>query len=373
MYLKGSIDIDPSHLTETLRKPTKGFRRFAEIITNGLLSEKEEHETFTAVAILQEINIALRTLNITDVVRFTKDDQVVYDDHAGEDSDDMAVVFDRLEKQQNGGGKAVFNTLSLLLEHHLPDITLVIEVRVQRTHMVGAYPIQMIVNGLATQFQSDDEATLEKRLEEAFSEPDSVAEIEANLRKQFDDFMDALATAVRQKMKVTDVRWSTQLNILRPRNDDTGKRSSEQVSSFSGDSGSSHTDPVFQRFSSGSDAFAYCWLWSTMMHSHGTPVQDATIVDEQGQTLLQVGEEGFNAGESNLLDSSTPFSEVDMGGFGDEGSKMSGFDAGTDSGGSGWLDSFGFGSDGFGDSSDSGSSCSSGSSCGGGCGGGGGD
>jgi len=47
MYMNGFVDIDPSHLTEIRRKPTKGFRRFAEILTLGVLSEKEERETFT--------------------------------------------------------------------------------------------------------------------------------------------------------------------------------------------------------------------------------------------------------------------------------------------------------------------------------------
>jgi hypothetical protein len=369
MYLKGYVDVDPSHATEIRRKPTKGFRRFAEIITSGLLSEKEEHETFTAVAILQEINVAMRSLNVTDVVRFTKDEEIIYSDEDGEDTDDMPTVFERLSAHQRHNPASVFKTLSLLLEHHLPDITLIIEVRIQRTHMVGSYPIQILVNGLATKFQTEDTSTLEDRLEETFADQSNYAEFESNLRQQFDAFMDSLTAAVRQKMNVTDIRHSTQLNILRPRNDENGKTTADSMSSFSGDTTSSHSDPVFQRYHSGSDAFAYCWLWSHMMHSHGTHVQDATIVDEQGQTLLNVGEEGFDAGESNILDPSTPFSETGISDFGDESSKASGYFGGDDvgshdAGGSSWLDSFSFGGDSGGDS---GSSCSS---CGGGCGGG---
>lgn len=368
MYLKGFVDIDPSHLTEIRRVPTKGFRRFAEIISGGLLSEKEEHETFTAVAILQEINVALRSLGITDVVRFTNDDQVIYDDQGGEDTDDMAVVIEKLSQERTPANREQFRTLSLLLEHHLPDITLIIEARIQRTHMVGMYPIQLIVNGLASKFNADTETSLQERLDETFADAETYATFESDLRTQFDTFMESLASAIRTKMKVTDVRQSTQLNILRPRNEESDKRSpNDAAANF--DSAPSQSDPVFQRYQSDSNAFAYCWLWSHMMHSNGTHVHDAVIVDDQGQHLKTVGEEGFNAADSTLLDSSIPLSEAASGfdssflDSSDADTKMSTFfsGAGDDAGGGSWLDSFSSGSDSFG--GDSGSSCSS---CGGG-------
>jgi len=366
MYLSGYVDIDPSHATEVRRKPTKGFRRFAEMLTGGALSQQEEHETFTALSILQEINIVLRSLNITDVVRFTKDNIVVYDDQDGQSSDDMGIVIETISRE-SGLGDRVFESMSLLLEHHLPDITLVIDVRINRTHFVGGYPIRIAVNGLATELQAQSESALNDKLEKAFVNQDSYTALETKLREQFDSFMIGLELVIRQKMMIDDVRYSTQVNIVRPRTDEHG----QSGSSSSSDS-ASNSDPVFQRYHSGSDAFLYCWLWSSMMHSHGTHVQDATIVDEQGQHLMTVGEEGFNAGESTAMDPSVPFDQSDASMFdssaalGDDStSRMSGF-SGEDnaSSGSSWLDSFGFGDS---SGSDSGSGFNS---CGGGCGGG---
>jgi len=379
MYMNGYIDIDPSHVTEIRRKPTKGFRRFAEILTLGAMSQQEEHETFTAISILQEINIALRTLNITDVVRFTKDDVVIYDDPDGKSNDDMGIALQELQRFSGIGKSTVFDSLSLLLEHHLAEITLIIDVRIQRSHFVGGFPIRIAVNGLATEFQgSQDETSFGDRLEQTFADQASYNAVETKLREQFDAFMAQLELAVRQKMMIDDVRLSTQLNILRPRNDEVGKTRSSLAGSSAESTGSSSSDPVFQRYHQGSDAFAYCWLWSSMMHSHGTHVQEATIVDEQGQRLMTIGEDGLNAGETTALDPSTPFADSDASSFdassdltGDSTSKMNSFtDTGTDtqgggdSAGSSWLDSFGFsGGDGS-DSGDSGgSSCSS---CGGG-------
>jgi len=373
MYMNGYIDIDPSHVTEIRRKPTKGFRRFAEILTLGATSQQAEHETFTAMSILQEVNIALRTLNITDVVRFSKDDAILYDDPDGRSDDDMRDALQELQREPSTANAPAFNSLSLLLEHHLPSITLIIDVRIQRTHFVGGFPIRIAVNGLATEFQGNpDDSSFGDRLEQTFVDQESYNAIESNLREQFDAFMIQLELAVRQKMMIDDLRLSTQLKILRPRNDAVANTRSAFADGNTESNTSSNTDPVFQRYHSGSDTFAYCWLWSSMMHSHGTHVQDATIVDEQGQRLMTIGDEGLNAGESTAFDPQTPFIESDAASFdansdlsGDSTSKMQGIGEGDDgSAGSSWLDSFGFGGGDTGDSG--GSSCSSCSSCGGG-------
>jgi len=373
MYMNGYIDIDPSHVTEIRRKPTKGFRRFAEILTFGAASQQEEHETFTAMSILQEVNIALRTLNITDVVRFSKDNVVLYDDPDGKSDDDMRDALQELQREPSPANEPVFNSLSLLLEHHLPNITLIIDVRIQRTHFVGGFPIRIAVNGLATEFQGNpDDSSFGDRLEQTFVDQESYNVVESNLREQFDAFMVQLELAVRQKMMIDDLRLSTQLKIVRPRNDAVANSRSAFADGNTESNTSSNTDPVFQRYHSASDTFAYCWLWSSMMHSHGTHVQDATVVDEQGQRLMTIGDEGLNAGESTAFDPETPFTESDAASFdatsdlsGDSTSKMQGIGEGDDgSAGSSWLDSFGFGGGDAGDSGDSGgSSCSS---CGGG-------
>lgn len=379
MYMNGYVDIDPSHLTIIRRKPTKGFRRIAEILTFGLLSEKEEQETFTAVAILQEINIALRSLNITDVVRFTKDDKVIYDDQDSRDSDDMGIVLQEVSREPVAAN-AVFESMSLLLEHHLPDITLIIDVRIRRTHNIGGFPIQIAVNGLATEFQTqDDDQSLADRLEQTFADQESYKAFESKLREQFENFMLKLELTVRQKMMIDDVRQSTFSSILRPTNVEKSQAVSPLAANTTSGFDSSHSDPVFQRYHSDSGSFAYCWLWSSLMHSHGTHVHDTRIVNEQGQHLMTVGSDGFNADESTALDPETPFTESDASKFGDvnidsssDATKSEGFFGDESASDSSWLGSFGF--DGGGDAGTDGGGGDSGgggSSCGGGCGGGG--
>ena len=169
MYLSATMTIDPSHLTQLRRKPTKGFRRFAELLTGNLLSKREEHETFTALSIMQEINISLRSVGVTDVVKFTKDDEVLYEDQASTNSDDMPAAMDALTRARPLQGEA-FSSLALLLEHHLATIAVIIEIKVSRIHEIGIYPIQISINGLDAELQTaDGPKTLNDRLDGVFA------------------------------------------------------------------------------------------------------------------------------------------------------------------------------------------------------------
>lgn len=348
MYLSGLISIDPSHLTQTCRRPTQGFRRFAEVLTAGLLAEKEERETFTALAILQEINLALREMSISDVVRFTKDGHVIYDDSDGQDNDDMPLVLSDLSRSSSGAQPAQFESLSLLLEHHLPSITLIIELKVTRRHRVGEFPIQIIVNGLVTQLQaSGDESELAQRLEQAFADQETYDRLQESVKQEFETFLMQLEDAVRKHMKLDDLHRHTHVNILRPTQvelADANRHASQPANDPA---------PVFQRYQADSSPFLYCWMWSSMMHSNNIHCQDVRIVDEQGQGLVDVGQEGFDAGSNDLLNAEEPFagedaSELGLQPIGDAESRFSGFFEGGDSAdGGGWLDSFGSDGGGF--------------------------
>jgi len=359
MYMSGTLAIDPNLLATTRRKPTKGFRRFAEILTAGLTAEREVHQTFSALSILQEINGVLRSLGITDVVRFTKDNAVIYEDPDSHDTNDMRLVLDRVSQDSRSRSLSIFQTMSLLLEHHLPEITLVIEVRIRRTHAIGEDPIQIIVNGLASSFSQQEKDTAAVNLDRSFEDQLGYNAFTDNFRDQFDDFMQELEDAVRRHMRVDQVRRRSEAKIVRPQQD----KSTVAAFGSRGDSfrsGSRSSDPVFQRFDATSDAFAYCWIWSTMMNSHDIRPQDVTIVDERGGAVGMIDSDGQQHDAIDRADSA--FTDSD-----DASRNIVDVDVDTDTGAglSGWLSSFG----GFSDSDSGGDSSCGGSSCGGGCGG----
>ena len=84
MYFSGQLSVDPSQETVIERiKPTKVFRRFLHLMTLGGVSDRQEHETFTAVAVLQQFNMAFRALGISNLVRMARDDLDFYLDSEG--------------------------------------------------------------------------------------------------------------------------------------------------------------------------------------------------------------------------------------------------------------------------------------------------
>jgi len=401
MYLSATMTIDPSHLTQLRRKPTKGFRRFAELLTGNLLSQREEHETFTALSIMQEVNVALRSVGVTDVVKFTKDEQVLYDDQASESSDDMPAAMDALSRNRAPQSES-FSSLTLLLEHHLTSIAVIIEIKVLRVHTVGVYPIQIAVNGLDAELQSASEPqTLNDRLDQVFASQQTYDAYTEAKKAEFEAFIEQLEQAFRTRMQVDNLHRRIYTNIVRPgltpagsKGRSTGNSNGNSNGSSPGNSmggGDTYSDsssaPMLQRYHGSTDSLMYLWMWSSFMHSNNTHCHDATIVSESGQPAFSVGEEGFNAGESATLDPDAPFEVPDcpiepVEGVGGEVSDNTDFGLlGGDETRSNWFDSFAFSDDHQGHGTDvggdvggdfagdaGGSSC--GSSCGGGCGGG---
>ena len=77
MFFESTITIDPSQITEIDKfKPTKGFARIAHIMSAGLTSPTEERETFCAIAILQQVNLVMRSMGIDNIVGLSKDDVI---------------------------------------------------------------------------------------------------------------------------------------------------------------------------------------------------------------------------------------------------------------------------------------------------------
>ncbi len=385
MFLSATMTIDPTSLTQIRRKPTKGFRRFAELLTANLTSKKEEHETFTALSILQELNVALRSIGVTDVVKFTKDDQTLYDDSASDKTDDMPQVIEALSRARQPNLEH-FSGLSMLLEHHLTTIALILEIRVLRIHEVGIYPIQISINGLDAQMQSaETPMKLNKQLDQVFESQQTYDAYIESKKAEFEAFVAKLELAFRSGMKIENLHCRIYTNIVRPGL--TPSQSPAASPDYAGtDSGSA---PIFQRYPNQQhgvlgdhSSLMYLWMWSSMMHSHNTHCQHTTIVDESGRPAFSVGGDGFNAGEAATLDPGADFQAPDceitpVEGVGGEASSSTDFgifsgDGGSASDtGSSWFDSFSFGGD---TSGDGGSSCASGapcgSSCGSGCGGG---
>ncbi len=374
MYFKGTLAIDPSQITkiETV-KPTKAFGKLFYFLTAGKSGDKEEQETFTALAVMQQLNMVVRSVGVNNVVRLAQDDHDFYLDEEGK-QDDLREALDEYQISVDEIESELFKSLYLVLEHEDHDLKYLLEIQVKRKHKLGEYPISMTINGIVNDLRllkDERPPQLERRMQQVFQSQDSYNSFVRNKRSAFDTFLNELEQATRKFIKVDDIVKKSDTEIIRPKK---RVKEREQIRQ------DHHGQPVYYGYHGFNDGFLYAWMWSSMLHSNNIYVNDVTVVDEAGDAMMQVGEEGFNAGDSNALNPEESFEapgegDIDYQTGHDYESEFSdasvdGWDSGGDSGldsdaSSSWVDSWTGGGSDFGGSD---SSCSSCSSCGG-CGG----
>ena len=377
MYLQGTITIDPSELTHLDDvKPTKGFAKLAYLLTGGLVSSKAERETFCAVTILQQVNIVMRSLDVDNVVRLAKDDISFYEDTGGQEGD-LKQALDEFAARAKPDDLHSFNALNLILEHHVDNLALLLDIRISRTHPVGEHPITITVNGMPNELGVDgNEEQVRQRMDAVFASQQSYDDFVARHRESFDKFLDNIEAAFHKHMKVDKVNATSSTKIVRPKQRVDSRANVPQTTCAYWD-----CDPVYHGYYGFSDAFFYAWLWSDHCHVNDIRCNECMIVDGNGADVLAVGAQGFQAGEADTLNVDEPFAlpeggDVEVFGgheFAAEvvSTSVSSVDTtgGAESGG--WLSSF---ADSFGSGSDGGGGCggdAGGGDGGGGCGGGG--
>ncbi len=338
------------------------------MLSSGNISEKEEVETLTALSILQQLNMVCRSLGITNVVRLSKDDLDFYLDTEGH-KDDLKETLDKFSYDVDEIESEVFKTLDLVLEHSDKEFNYLIEIFVRRIHKVGEPPIQIKVNGVMKEFENRGDQTqkeIEKKLQPVFASNEKYQGFVKAKQLKFDQFVGSLEMAIRKAIRIDGIRVESNAKIVRPK-----QRPGTEIPA----SQKQAAEPVFYGYPGWGNAFLYAWLWSSMCHSHDIHVNNTTLVDDNGANIMSVGDQGFNAGETNTMNIDQPFEPPqtsDAVYYGDNeyagdiqnaGLGQGGFDSGdTRNAFSDFSDS----SDSSSDSGDSGSSCSSCSSCGGG-------
>ena len=356
MYFSGNLTIDPSQVTNIENvKPRKAFKKLLYRMTQGRIADKVEHETFTAISVLQQFYSVFHSMGITNIIRISQDDIDFYIDTDGK-SDDLEVAMGIYNIEMDDDVSRYFKTIYLVLEHEDQGqmFKYLVEIRINRSHEVSKYPIELKLNGLATDFEADNESRTKAQMNGVF---ESQAKYDAFLRKKelaFIDFMRKLEMQIKKFIPIDDIKVEHKSKIIIPKDKKKATGNNHQAAMYA-------DDPVFHHYHGFDTIFLYMMLWSTMCHSNSIMISDTQIMSEDGSELGEIGEEGVNAADSAAFD---PDQDFDQSAIEQEldGSDSVDMLADSDGGDGGWFSDFG-GSD-----SDSGSSCSSCSSCGG-CGG----
>lgn len=355
MLFNGTISMQPKQEVLIERKePTKVFAKLFHTLTQGLLSPKEKHQTFTAISILQELNIALRQAGITNIVRLAKDGNNFYYDEKGRD-DDLAEAMKEFRLNTDSFEEKLFDDIYLVLEHKDEKLRYLIEIDIKRVHLADEMPINITINGVINELEkgaNETEAQLQKRVEGTLRDQKTYDAYVSNYRKHFDSFVAGLEQTLRTAIRCEEVKQQAKPQVMRP-----ASKGATKVTD------SSHAPLAHQGFPGWQFAAIYTLMWMPAMSNASVAATDVAVVSDAGDVLQDIGSEAVDVSDSALFDMDIDTSDLPMDSENRFDTGIGGGDTG-DSSGSSWLD---FGS---GDSGGDGGGSSCGSSCGGGCGGG---
>ncbi|PHR20349.1 MAG: hypothetical protein COA38_19540 [Fluviicola sp.] len=359
MFFKGTLTIDPSELTKIERvKPQKAFKRMLYFMTSGKISDQEERETFTAISILQQLNGVFLRNSINNLVRLAHDDIDIYFDQEGK-KNDLKDALDVYEIQIGESMSHHFETLQMVLEHDDDSFKYLIEIRINKNHAVGAYPIEIDVSGFLKEFKSNDftsELDIKANARNIFLSKEKYSAYLNEKKALFEGFMNLLKMDIMKFIKVDDVKVDVKSTLVLSKDKkEKTKRLKEK-----------HTHVGHPSYYYGfNDYILYTWLWTDMCYQHGVDIDNVEILSEDGEHITDIGDESVNASEADLLNPDVDY-DSRTSSFGDEGTDDYHDTLAADSSDSGgWFGSSDSDSGDSSSCSSCGSSCSSCSSCGG--------
>lgn len=364
MYFSGILSIDPSQITLIQKvKPSKMFAKLLYTLTFGNISEKQEHETFTAVSILQQLNMALRSVNINNIIRLSVNNYNFYLDTEGVQDDFKKAMLD-FELKIDDIESKTFENIQLVLEHIEGSFNFIIDISIERKHKVGVYPINILINAALNDFkvkENESRSDLEDRMKEVFSNQNTYNSFILSKKAEFNNFIDKLELAIRKFIKIDNIIKNISTKLIRPK---------DKIESKTQIQASKTGEPIFWGYYGFSDLLFYSFLWSNLCYNHNIYVNDCYIVDQYSNDIMHIGENGFFAGDSNTLNYEEPFELPPTGDIEYyanneyqselEGAEVIGTNDTTDTETYNWL-----GTDLYSDTTPTCSSCSSCSSCGG--------
>jgi hypothetical protein len=314
MFFDATLSLDPAQVTTRQPvAPDAPLARLLQLVTGGRTGPQQEVETFTGVAILHQLDMALRGLGITNLVRLARDGHDVYLDTTGRD-DDLALALEAFERDGLAAHhrEGQFESLKLVVEHNDGHLRYLVEVDVARAHAVGGDPIVVGVSAVMPEFAGDTRDEILAKLVPIVSDQATHDAFVADKRAHFSAFIVALAAAIQTGIPADRVQTQTQVRMVRPtlRIDDVPRLAGRRLLHGEDDDDWAR---LFHGYRGIDRAFLYAWLWPELARTHGLHLHDLTLVDETGRVLLTLGSDGVDAASWPELASAGSYGEASRG------------------------------------------------------------
>lgn len=350
MLFSANISMQPKKDVIVERKvPTKVFAKLFHTMTQGVLSPKEKHQTFTAVSILQELNIALRQAGIVNIVRLAKDGNDFYYDDKGKD-DDLADAMKEFRLNTDKLGESLFEDLYMVLEHKEDTLRYLMEIDIKRVHLAEEMPINITINGVINELEAkpgESKSQVENRVKSHMGAQTEYNQYIAGYKTQFNVFVGKLEQTLRSAIRCEEIKQHSKPQILRPANKGATTVTDRKRA------------PLVHRGYPGWEfAALYTFMWMPMMSSAAIVPENVEVISDGGDVLQSIDPGVTDAGASELFDMDIATGDLPLDNQNRFDASSAGASVDTGESSSSWLD--------FGGGDSGGSSCSSG--CGGGCG-----
>ncbi|MFT5163354.1 MAG: hypothetical protein ACI9FJ_001949 [Alteromonadaceae bacterium] len=285
------------------KPPTKMFAKLFHIMTSERLSPKEKHQTFTAISMLQELNVALRQANITNIIRLVKDGNDFYYD-ADEVDNDLGDAMRDFNMSTDTFEATLFNDLYLVLEHQVGQLRYLVEIEIKRVHNVNEMPINIHVNGVITSLKTkrgESNKQLTSRLNCQFINKQDYEDFVTRHHSEFDAFTALLEHTFRSVIRCEALKRDDKVQILRP-----SKAGKSTVTD-------TQRAPLIYQGYPGWDRYAgYTFFWMGTMTILNVGASDMDIIDDSGQVLQSIGEEHLDAGNEAIFDTRIDVEELKL-------------------------------------------------------------
>lgn len=299
MFFTGQISVDPSEITKIHKvEPTSFFKKLLYTISNGKIKDLIEEENFTAVSILEQFSEVLKSMGITNVIRLSHNDIDFYLDKQGNE-DDLEQALSDYENKVKDEVSRSFKTLSMVMEHREDTFHYYIEIKINRSHKVGDYPIEIKVDGLINEFFEHliEKERLKHRMEHIFRSQDAYDFYVDSKLNEFSHFLNMVGDEIKNHVPIDDLNFKSEAAILLPANT---YNSPDEISLKDYSKG-----PAFHGYYQSEERLWYTYIWPELCSEHDTYVHNSLIFSEKGNQIGELGDQGIEAGDSPLFDFET--------------------------------------------------------------------
>ena len=280
MFFTAVMDIDPSQITEIKKiKQTSFASKILNVLSFGLTTEKKEHETFTAISILEQVYNGLKSINVDNIVRLSVDNFDFYLDDTGREQDleDVVEIFNKMIDPLSS---KLFDSLYLVIEHLEQSIKYLIEIRVKRKHQVGEYPISLIVNGVLNDFKLDHNETTDKlinRLNITLNNQEELENYISTKKMFFNEFIQKLEQMIKTNIPIDDLKLKKTIDVIKP---------NKSINSIDEIEHKKDSFPVFYGYYGFDYQIFYCFFWQKILEENNLSYDDSRYMYEDGLLIL---------------------------------------------------------------------------------------